>query len=226
MMNSYALQSSVVPATILAISGSLKRSSVNSAALRAAAVAAVRDDVAVALADSVRHLPHFDPDLETKPPYAVRRLRTACEAADGVLLSVPEYAFGIPGSLKNALDWTVGSGSLYRKPVTLLEVAPAGRGTHVREALKLVLSALDADVTLRFVPVAPSDRDRNGEISNPKIVDELEAVVAELAANLTGRVRPSAVTLCPTTQDTPEGSSLAAFHPIESTRCCGASSVC
>ena len=110
------------------------------------------------------------------------RFRAACEAADGVLLCVPEYAFGIPGSFKNALDWTVGSGSLYRKPVTVLAVAPADRGMHVREALGLVLTALDADVAYRSVPVSSDDRDDHGEIGNPTIVDELRAVVAELAS--------------------------------------------
>jgi chromate reductase, NAD(P)H dehydrogenase (quinone) len=72
----------------------------------------------------VRELPHFDPDLEGAPPETALRLLTACESAPGVLLSVPEYAFGIPGAFKNALDWTVGSTCLYRKPVTVLDIAP------------------------------------------------------------------------------------------------------
>ena len=63
------------------------------------------------------------------------RFREACEAAAGVLLAVPEYAFGIPGAFKNALDWTVGSASLYLKPITVLKVSPPGRGASVRSAL-------------------------------------------------------------------------------------------
>ena len=122
---------------ILAISGSLRRASVNSAALRAAASAAARDGVAVTITDVVRELPHFDPDLEGTPPDPVLRFRAACEAATGVLLAVPEYAFGIPGAFKNALDWTVGSTCLNRKPVTVLNVAPLGRGEAVRSALRL-----------------------------------------------------------------------------------------
>jgi NAD(P)H-dependent FMN reductase len=166
---------------ILAISGSLKRSSINSAALRAAARAASRRGIAVTIDDRVRQLPHFDPDLEAAPPASVGRFRAACEAASGVLLAVPEYAFGIPGAFKNALDWTVGSGSLYRKPVTLLNVAPPGRGIHAREALELVLTALDADVTLHSIPLAHGDRAPDGELVNLQIVDQLEAVVAALA---------------------------------------------
>src|SRR5438552_13327217 len=60
-----------VPATIVAISGSLRRSSINSAVLRAAAAAAARDGTRVVIDHSVRELPHFDPDLEIDPPEAV-----------------------------------------------------------------------------------------------------------------------------------------------------------
>jgi chromate reductase, NAD(P)H dehydrogenase (quinone) len=170
---------------ILAISGSLRRASVNSAALRAAATTAARNGIAVEIANVVRELPLFDPDLEGSPPEAVLGFRAACEAAAGVLLSVPEYAFGIPGAFKNALDWTVGSGSLYRKPVTVLDVAPADRGRNLRSALGLVLSALDADVVYRSLPVAAGDRDAAGEIISQEITEEMGAIVAELAGRAT-----------------------------------------
>ena len=166
---------------ILALSGSLNRSSINGAVLRAAASEAARDGILVTVDDSVRKLPHFDPDMEKAPPDAVVRFRVACESAGGVLLAVPEYAFGIPGAFKNALDWTVGSGSLYRKPVAVLSVAPPGRGVHVREALRLVLKALDADDAHHWVPVSRSDFRADGEVRDPRILDELAAVVRELA---------------------------------------------
>lgn len=165
---------------VLAIPGSLRRSSINAAALRAAANAAARDGLAVVIDDSPRALPHFDPDLEPFPPEVVRRFREVCADAGGLLLAVPEYTFGIPGAFKNALDWTVGSGSLYRKPTAVLDVAPAGRGEHVREALAHVLRAHNANVTHHRVPIAQRDRDANGEISDTGIVEQLRAVVAEL----------------------------------------------
>ena len=108
-------------------------------------------------------------------------MRTRCRRA----ALVPEYAFGIPGSFKNALDWTVGSGSLYRKPVTLLNVAPPGRGEHVRAALELVFQALDADVAYYTLPLAASDRDARGEVSDPRFINELRAVVGELVERAT-----------------------------------------
>jgi chromate reductase len=166
---------------ILAISGSLRRSSLNSAALRAAASAAARTGVLVELDDSARGLPHFDPDLEAHPPESVERFRTRCLAAEAVLFAVPEYAFGIPGTFKNTLDWTVGSGAVYRKPAAVLSVAPPGRGAHVRQALELVLTALDCDVSWHHVPVHPS-RLADGEIRNGPVVHELAQVVEALAA--------------------------------------------
>jgi len=166
---------------IVAISGSLRRDSINSAALRALAAAAASHGLSVAIDDSPRTLPHFDPDLEPFAPEAVLRFREACGSARGLLLAVPEYTFGIPGALKNALDWLVGSGSLYRKPVALLHVAPFGRGGHVREALVHALRAHAADVTHHAVPIASRDRDADGKIRETQIVSELRTVVAELA---------------------------------------------
>jgi chromate reductase, NAD(P)H dehydrogenase (quinone) len=165
---------------ILAISGSLRRASVNSAALRAAATAAAQAGLVVTVDDTVRELPHFDPDLEGAPPEAVVRFRAACDAASGVLLSVPEYALGIPGAFKNALDWTVGSTCLYLKPVTVLDVAPLGRGESVRTALGRVLQALNTDAVFRSVPITSYDRDVAGEIIDPGIVKKLCAIVGDL----------------------------------------------
>lgn len=170
------------PTNILAISGSLRQSSTNSAALRAAAAAAAQGGIVVTIDASIRTLPQFDPDLESAPPDTVLRFREACERADGVLLAVPEYAFGIPGAFKNALDWPVGTSALYRKPVTVLSVAPPSRGTRVREALAHVLTAIGADAIFRSVPVADADRDARGEIRNPTVVAELRTIASELAA--------------------------------------------
>jgi NAD(P)H-dependent FMN reductase len=167
---------------ILALSGSLSPGSINTAVLRTAASAAARDGIDVTVDDSMRALPHFDPALEEAPPEVVMRFRAACESAPGVLLAVPEYAFGIPGAFKNALDWTVGSGSLSRKPVTVLSVAPPGRGAHVREALRLVLMALDADDHYDSVPVAGSDLRPDGGVDDPRILAELARVVRDLVS--------------------------------------------
>ena len=169
---------------ILAISGSLRRTSVNSAALRAAAAAAAAAGIAVTIDDAVRALPHFDPDLEAEPPEVVAPFDAACAASAGVLISVPEYAHGIPGAFKNALDWTVGSGSLYAKPVAVLDVAPPGRGRYVREALDHVFAAMQSDVVHYAVPVAAADRDAEGEIVGVDVLAALGGVVTDFARRI------------------------------------------
>jgi NAD(P)H-dependent FMN reductase len=88
-------------------------------------------------------IPAFNPDIEDGGE-PVSHLRTCIREADAVIFSTPEYAHGIPGSLKNALDWVVGSGELSRKPVVLLNAS--SRGIYAQAALKEVLSTMDACV--------------------------------------------------------------------------------
>src|SRR4051794_19130219 len=87
----------------------------------------------------LRDLPAFVPDDGPPPAQAVDVL-TRIADADAVVFSTPEYAGGLPGSLKNLLDWTVGGGQLYGKPVAWLDVANPGRGEGARAQLRTVLS--------------------------------------------------------------------------------------
>jgi NAD(P)H-dependent FMN reductase len=165
---------------IVAISGSLRDASVNSAALRALAEWTRPRGLEVLVDDHVARLPLFNPDQEADAPPAVREFRRILADASGVILAVPEYAFGIPGAFKNAVDWTVGSGSLDGKHVAVLSVSPPARGTDVRHALGRVLTAVNAHVTYHSVPVAPTDRDDDGEIRDAGVVAALGAVVVAL----------------------------------------------
>ena len=167
---------------IVAISGSLRRSSVNAAALRAVAAWAADNGIDVEIDGHPARLPLFDPDCEANVPDVVAQFRTVLERADAVLLAVPEYAYGIPGAFKNALDWTVGDGSLDGKRVAVLSVAHAKRGADVRHALGRVLTAINAQVTYHSVPVSPADRDADGEIREAGVVEALGRVVASLAS--------------------------------------------
>jgi chromate reductase, NAD(P)H dehydrogenase (quinone) len=92
-----------------------------------------------------------------------------CKRAEAVLFAVPEYAFGVPGAFKNALDWTVGSGVLYSKRVAVLSVAPAGRGARVRQALELILEAVGCDASWHHVPIHPSLLD-GGDIRDERVI--------------------------------------------------------
>src|SRR5437660_8427123 len=118
---------------IIAICGSMRAQSSNLALLRAAANIAPE----VQLYDGFGSLPHFNPDDDVEgatPPPAVAELRAILAEADGILISSPEYAHGVPGSLKNALDWLVSDGALAGKPVALINASPAG-GAFARDSL-------------------------------------------------------------------------------------------
>lgn len=92
----------------------------------------------------VGQLPHFDPDLADNPPAIVVALRELIGRTDGILISCPEYARGIPGSFKNALDWLVASHEFPGKPVALFNASP--RASHAQAALRLVLETMSANI--------------------------------------------------------------------------------
>ena len=129
---------------LLLICGSTRAGSSNFAALRA-----VHDldlpGVSTDLYESLRELPAFVPD-EQPVPGPVADLLGRISAADAVLICTPEYAGGLPGSLKNLLDWTVGGGELYEKPVAWLDVANPGRGEGARAQLAVVLGYVGARI--------------------------------------------------------------------------------
>lgn len=91
-------------------------------------------------------LPAFIPDEEIPAPATVAALRRELATADAVVFCTPEYAGSIPGSLKNLLDWTVGSGELYGKPVAWINVAAEGRGTGADATMATVLGYVGADI--------------------------------------------------------------------------------
>jgi chromate reductase, NAD(P)H dehydrogenase (quinone) len=125
---------------ILAISGSLRAASCNTALLKALAALAPAD-VEIELCDLIGALPIFNPDLEGDlTPAAVRMLAEKVRDADGLIIACPEYAHGIPGGLKNALDWLVSGDEVPFKPVMLAHASH--RGQYVLAALSEVLRTM------------------------------------------------------------------------------------
>jgi chromate reductase, NAD(P)H dehydrogenase (quinone) len=130
---------------IIAICGSLRAQSSNLTMLRAAATIAAEVEIYEGLAN----LPHFNPDDDVEaatPPPAVVALRKKLAEADGILISSPEYAHGVPGSLKNMLDWLVSDGALVDKPVALISASPVG-GQFARDSLVETLTTMNWRVT-------------------------------------------------------------------------------
>jgi len=174
---------------ILAVCGSIQARSSNRALLRTAHRVAV-EGVDVVDSVPVGDVPHFNPDIERDgpAPAAVSALRAQVEAADGVLIASPEYAHSLPGVLKNALDWLVGSGELYEKRVAVLCASPRPTGgVHGREALGRTLEAQGATVVVSVtVGVVAADKGHD-ELHDPAAVDAVAAALRALTAPEPGR---------------------------------------
>ena len=128
---------------ILLISGSTRHGSGNTAALRTVQALAP-DGITAEMYDGLAALPAFSPDEDEQPPGPAAELRARIAAAGALLFCTPEYAGTLPGSLKNLLDWTVGGGEIYGKPVGWINVAVGGRGTGAEEHLAMVLRYVGA----------------------------------------------------------------------------------
>ena len=127
---------------ILAISGSLRTRSLNTAVLSAAAILTPPETEMIPYT-GLSQLPAFNPDLDTiEPPPVVQALRDEIRKSDGLLISSPEYARGVPGSLKNALDWLVSSPEFPGKPIALINISP--RSIEAQAQLRLILATMSA----------------------------------------------------------------------------------
>ena len=169
--------------SILAISGSLRAHSSNTEVLRAASIVAPAS-VTVKLYDGLAELPHFNPDLDVEGallPEQVQRLRAEIGAADGLLICSPEYAHGVPGSLKNALDWLVSAPEMVFKPIGLLNVSP--RSTHayasLAETLRTMSTQLVEGASIEL-PLAGTKLDAAGIAAGPEWATKLRAAVDAL----------------------------------------------
>src|SRR5271166_2267152 len=134
------------PMRLLAISGSLRRASTNTAALEALARLAP-EGVKVLVYGELADLPPFNPDddVEDRPkPKPVETLRALVGASDALVIAAPEYAHGLPGVLKNALDWLVASETFAGKPMALINASP--RAFHAQASLRETLATMAARI--------------------------------------------------------------------------------
>ncbi len=160
---------------ILALSGSLRAASVNTALLEAARrLAPAR--IEVALYRDLATLPAFNPDDDRDPPpSAAAALRAEIGAADGLLVACPEYAHALPGAFKNGLDWLVGSTEFPGKPVMLINAAP--RAFHAQASLREILATMSAQLVAEsFVTVkAPKEASVADLLADATIAGPLRA---------------------------------------------------
>ena len=180
------------PLRVLLISGSLRGGSTNTAVLRTASEVA-GEEVETTLYGGMATLPHFNPDddREGQPVHAaVAELRAEIAAADALLLCTPEYAGALPGALKNLLEWTVGDGGTYGKPIAWINAsgpaAPTG-GADAHDSLRKVLGYVHADIVEAACTRIPLTRDAvgsNGTVTDPAARAKIAATLAALARHL------------------------------------------
>ena len=176
---------------VLAISGSLRAGSHNTDLLQAAAAAAP-DGVDVVIYDGLKEIPPYDADDDVPgdQPLAVRRLKEALDAADGILIATPEYNSSIPGVLKNALDWAsrpLAESPVRNKPVAVLSSSTGMfGGVWAAAETRKVLAALGAR-TLEDTVAVPKADERLADGVDAALLTELRAVVDALAAAVESR---------------------------------------
>jgi chromate reductase, NAD(P)H dehydrogenase (quinone) len=166
---------------ILAISGSLRALSLNTAALQALALLAPAG-VDIVLYDGLSKLPLFNPDLDTATlPPKVAALRREIALSDGLVISSPEYAHGVAGALKNALDWLVSGVEFPGKPVALFNTSPRAEHAQaqLREILKTMAAQLLDDASIAL-PLLGRNLDAAGIVADPDLASELQRALQKL----------------------------------------------
>ncbi len=173
---------------VIGLSGSTRQNSTNHQLLKAIAEL-MADRLEIILFNGIGQLPHFNPDLadEATPP-SVTGFKHLLNDAQGVIICTPEYAHGVPGTLKNALDWTVSSGEFSQKPTVLITASTDGRSGHASllETLK-VLEAKNIDQLQLLISFARTRISASNKIIHEPTLAAIQQVMNdfwELMTNL------------------------------------------
>lgn len=171
------------PITVLGISGSLRRGSHNTAALREAGSVAPAD-VTVELA-LIGDLPIYNADVEREQgfPEPVQRFRDEIAAADGLLIATPEYNYSVTGALKNALDWASRSPSpLDRAPAAILGVGGRLGTARSQQHLRDMLRHNDLQVVTKPEVLIAGGRSKfdDGRLNDERALDQIRRLMVAL----------------------------------------------
>ena len=165
---------------ILALSGSLRARSINSALLRAASRLAP-SQVSIMLFGRLDDLPLFSPDHDLVPPATVGRFRAQVAGADALMIASPEYAHGVTGTIKNALDWLVSFEPFVRKPVAILNAS--SRAHHADAALREILRTMSALIVERAsitIPLLSANLDEEDMLNTPSVAASIRMSLSAL----------------------------------------------
>jgi chromate reductase, NAD(P)H dehydrogenase (quinone) len=166
---------------ITAICGSTKQASVNKNLLNAIA-SLMEDKFELQIFNSIDKIPHFNPDLDHEtPPEQVADFRNQLAATEAVLICTPEYAMGVPGTLKNAIDWLVSSSGFSHKPVALITASSQGYRGHASllETLKMI-EAVVSEETQLVIPFARTKVSNDNRIIDAETQENVVKVMNAL----------------------------------------------
>lgn len=166
---------------IFAICGSTRKNSINLALLEIISDLQ-KESIDLQIFTQLDYLPHFNPDTDNPEnvPTFVINFRNKLKEADGILICTPEYAMGIPGSLKNALDWTVSSMEFSQKPTALITASTSGEKGH--QSLLATLKAIEANIddNTALLISTPKMKIKDGIITDAETLEKVESLMRNL----------------------------------------------
>jgi len=174
------------PVVLLTVCGSLQARSANRAALDVATDAASVAGAEVVAFDRLADLPAFDAGRSDEPPAAVAEWRDQMDGADAVLVAVPEYAGGMAGAMKNALDWLVTSASLYRRPVAVMSAGTSGGHHALAQAAQTVTWQGGYVLGVLGIAAPITRSDDQGRFTDGPTLEAIRALVRDLLAAASG----------------------------------------
>ena len=170
---------------IVALSGSLRRASYNTAVVTALKQLAP-ENVDLMIYKGIGELPLFNPDIEGQAIPALDDLRRILLESDGLLIASPEYAHGISGVLKNALDWLVSGEEFVNKPVVLINTSP--RASYAQNALREVITTMSGIIIEKAcisIQLLGSNLDAAGIVNEPNMRSLLKVSLEEFCKSIT-----------------------------------------
>jgi len=171
---------------ILAISGSTRKNSSNLNLIKAITDLA-SDKFVITIFEGLEDIPQFNPDLDNENVLEkVADFRKQLREADGILICTPEYAIGVPGTLKNAVDWTVSSMEFSKKPVALITASTAGFIAHksLLGTLLIIEAKITEDTQLLITSIKTKVNAEN-KITNPETLDKVNKLIQSLSNVIT-----------------------------------------
>ncbi len=171
--------------TVLAISGSTRQNSTNYSLIKAIAELSA-GNFNVIIFEGLSDLPHFNPDNKNENvPKQITDFRELINDADGVIICTPEYAHGVPGTLKNAIDWTVSTCEFSQKPTVLITASTDGQYGHksLLETLR-VIETKNIEQLQLLIPFAKTKINNDNKITDDKTLTDIKKLIETFSSTM------------------------------------------